>query len=29
MSILNIANAIAPAAEKKIIGVRPGEKIHD
>jgi UDP-N-acetylglucosamine 4,6-dehydratase len=29
MSILDIANAVAPAAEQKIIGVRPGEKIHE
>jgi UDP-N-acetylglucosamine 4,6-dehydratase (inverting) len=29
MTILDIANAVAPNAEKKIIGVRPGEKIHE
>ncbi len=29
MSILDIANAVAPTAEHKIIGVRPGEKIHE
>lgn len=29
MSILDIANAIAPDAEKKSIGIRPGEKIHE
>jgi UDP-N-acetylglucosamine 4,6-dehydratase (inverting) len=29
MGILDIANAIAPNAEKKIIGIRPGEKIHE
>lgn len=29
MSILDIANAIAPDAEQKIIGIRPGEKIHE
>jgi UDP-N-acetylglucosamine 4,6-dehydratase len=29
MSILDIANAIAPAAKMKIIGIRPGEKIHE
>jgi len=29
MSILDIANAVVPTAEKKIIGVRPGEKIHE
>lgn len=29
MSILDIANAIAPDAEKKIVGIRPGEKIHE
>ena len=27
--ILDVANAIAPNAEKKIIGIRPGEKIHE
>lgn len=29
MTILDIANAVAPGAEHKIIGVRPGEKIHE
>jgi len=29
ISILDIANAVAPNAEKKIIGIRPGEKIHE
>ena len=29
MSILDIANAVVPTAEQKIIGVRPGEKIHE
>ena len=29
MSIQTIADAIAPLAEKKIIGIRPGEKIHE
>jgi UDP-N-acetylglucosamine 4,6-dehydratase len=29
MSILDIANAVAPDAEQKIIGIRPGEKIHE
>ena len=29
MSILDIANAVAPNAEQKIIGIRPGEKIHE
>jgi UDP-N-acetylglucosamine 4,6-dehydratase len=29
MSILDIANAVAPDAEPKNIGVRPGEKIHE
>lgn len=29
MSIGDIANAVAPDAEQKIIGVRPGEKIHE
>jgi len=29
MTILDIANAVAPGAEHRIIGVRPGEKIHE
>lgn len=29
MTILNIAKAAAPEAEYKIIGIRPGEKIHE
>lgn len=29
MSILDIARAVAPEAEHKIIGIRPGEKIHE
>lgn len=29
MTILDIANAVAPAAKHKIIGIRPGEKIHE
>ena len=29
MSILDIAKAVAPNAEQKIIGIRPGEKIHE
>ncbi len=29
MTILDIANAAAPNAEHKIIGIRPGEKIHE
>lgn len=29
MTILDIANAIAPGAKHKIIGIRPGEKIHE
>ena len=29
MSILDLADAIAPTAEKKIIGIRPGEKLHE
>jgi UDP-N-acetylglucosamine 4,6-dehydratase len=29
MRILDIANAVAPSVEKKIIGIRPGEKIHE
>ena len=29
MNILDIANTIAPSAEKNIIGIRPGEKLHE
>ena len=29
MKILDLADAIAPQAKKKIIGIRPGEKIHE
>jgi UDP-N-acetylglucosamine 4,6-dehydratase/5-epimerase len=29
MTILDIANAVAPKAKHKIIGIRPGEKIHE
>jgi UDP-N-acetylglucosamine 4,6-dehydratase len=29
MSIMDIANAIAPNATKTIIGIRPGEKVHE
>ena len=29
MNILDIARAVAPEAEHKIIGIRPGEKIHE
>jgi UDP-N-acetylglucosamine 4,6-dehydratase len=29
MSIIDIANAIAPDAQKVIIGIRPGEKVHE
>ena len=29
MNIVDIAKAIAPHAEQKIIGIRPGEKIHE
>ncbi len=29
MSILDIAKAVSPAAKHKIIGIRPGEKIHE
>lgn len=29
MTILDIAKAVAPAAKHKIIGIRPGEKIHE
>ena len=28
-NILNLADAIAPNCSKKIIGIRPGEKIHE
>ena len=29
MKLMTLAEAIAPKAEKKIIGIRPGEKIHE
>ena len=29
MSIVDIARAVAPDAKHKIIGIRPGEKIHE
>lgn len=29
MKVLDLANAIAPRAEKKITGIRPGEKLHE
>lgn len=29
MNIVDIARAVAPGAEHKIIGIRPGEKIHE
>ena len=29
MNILDIAKAVAPEAETKIIGIRPGEKLHE
>ena len=29
MSIIDIAKAVAPNAEHKIIGIRPGEKLHE
>jgi UDP-N-acetylglucosamine 4,6-dehydratase (inverting) len=29
MTILDIANAVAPEAKHRIIGIRPGEKIHE
>jgi FlaA1/EpsC-like NDP-sugar epimerase len=29
MKIMDLANAIAPESDKKIIGIRPGEKIHE
>jgi UDP-N-acetylglucosamine 4,6-dehydratase (inverting) len=29
MTILDLAKAVAPDAEQKVIGIRPGEKIHE
>ena len=29
MKVTEIANAIAPEAEQKIVGIRPGEKLHE
>jgi FlaA1/EpsC-like NDP-sugar epimerase len=29
MNICDIANAISPAAKQKIVGIRPGEKLHE
>jgi FlaA1/EpsC-like NDP-sugar epimerase len=29
MTILDLANAAAPKAKHKVIGIRPGEKIHE
>ena len=29
MTITDIAKAVAPGAEQKIIGIRPGEKLHE
>jgi len=29
MTLIELANAIAPEAKKKIVGIRPGEKIHE
>ena len=29
MNILDIAKAVAPAAKPNIIGIRPGEKLHE
>ena len=29
MNIIDIAKAVAPEAEQKIIGIRPGEKLHE
>jgi FlaA1/EpsC-like NDP-sugar epimerase len=29
MSIIDIANAVSESSEKRIIGVRPGEKLHE
>ena len=27
--VTDLANAIAPKAKKKIVGIRPGEKLHE
>jgi UDP-N-acetylglucosamine 4,6-dehydratase len=29
MKLIDLAEAIAPEVEKKIIGIRPGEKVHE
>ena len=29
MKIINLADSIAPNTKKNIIGIRPGEKIHE
>ena len=29
MNIMDIANAVSPQAKIKIIGIRPGEKLHE
>jgi len=29
MKIINLANVICPHCEKKIVGIRPGEKVHE
>ena len=29
MNIMDIADAVAPGREKNIIGIRPGEKLHE
>jgi UDP-N-acetylglucosamine 4,6-dehydratase len=29
MRVIDIANALAPGAEHRIIGIRPGEKVHE
>jgi UDP-N-acetylglucosamine 4,6-dehydratase len=29
MKVMDLANAIGPSCEKKLIGIRPGEKIHE
>lgn len=29
MNIVDIANVVAPSSEQKVVGIRPGEKIHE